>query len=222
MNAFRFFATAALLLVSTRGHAGMPSEPTTADLQSCDTQFQYKGKVINPMLINNFSGYESDTGIPITTSVDIAAAYQTNQYFDDNVTYDKDHKHATYTEKTTDPTDKTPPIYYGYTWLGRLSNGAQVLEYVSGGGGGTMISKTLFFVRCSLGKGWRPAGDQYPKLLKESSKDIDKSYTRLLLTIERYYFIGDRVAADYALKGNTVTVTFPTEKKSITRTINAE
>lgn len=100
-----------------------------------------------------------------------------------------------------------------------------MIETVSFGGGGTMVSTTLFFLRCSLGKGWRPTADKegHPQRLVDSSRPFDSPYARLLLTVERYFIIGDRVAANYTIKGNNVVVNFPSPgKKQAAKTLTGE
>lgn len=39
-----------------RAH-GFPDEPTTVDLRSCENDFKYKGKFINPRLVHLFEGW---------------------------------------------------------------------------------------------------------------------------------------------------------------------
>jgi len=205
--------------LSLNAFASFPPTPTQNDLKDCEQGFKFKGKLINPRVIQLFEGWESDSGVPIVTSADISAAYGTNQFFDDDVKYGP--KGATYKESSSDNT--SDPSTFGYEWIGRLQNGDQVVETTSGGGGGTLVEHTLLILKCSMGKGWRPTGHgSDPSRLLESKAPSAESYSRLLLTVERYYIIGDRVAADYSIHGNSLTVTFANQPKRVTKVIKVD
>lgn len=89
MKVLAGFVFLVILSMSSPLVAGFPPEPTAADLQSCETSFKYKGKFINPRLLMLFEGWESDTGTPAITTVDVAAAYGTNQFYETDVKYEK-------------------------------------------------------------------------------------------------------------------------------------
>jgi hypothetical protein len=187
--------------------AGLPPEPTEAEIREADSSFKYKGKWIHPGLVKQFEGWVSDSGAPITVAVDVAAAHGTNQYADE-VKIEGGLPTVTLKSEGTEANE-----YYGYRWLGRLKGGSHLVEFFSAGGGGTLVSTTLFFFKLSEGKGVRPSHDGR---LKESKAPFDKPYRRLVLSIERYHIIGDRVSAEYKLKDHSVTVSFGSTKKTLT------
>lgn len=214
---------------STSKAAGFPPEPSSDDFKIADASFKYKNKMINPRVVELFEGWDSDTGVPAITTVDIAAAYRTNQFYDAKCAYGEKEARC-----VGEIVDDVPPNLKGlpssvirYRWIGRLPNGLHVVVFFSRGIG-SMVATSLFFFRFSTGNGWRPSAyrpdedwDIYqPSRLKESGKALDKQYSRLLMSIERYYIIGDRVTADYSISGNDVIVTFPDETKEIVKVIH--
>jgi hypothetical protein len=137
------------------------------ELLEANTHFTYKAKPIHPGLIEEFNTWLSDDNNPITISVDVVAASDTNEYSDSYVEL-KPNGYVFINKENGE--------YFYYKWLGRLKNGLQVLE-VAEGGGGSGEFKSLFFVKFDKGIGITPEG---------------KQYDRLLMTIVRTYTLGDR------------------------------
>lgn len=136
-------------------------------LAEANAKFTYAGKPIHPGLVEEFSGWMSDSG-PITVSVDVSAAYGTNEYYEDEVKIADNGNIAIYRKDSS---------YFCYRWLGRLDNGLHVLYVEEGGGGGSGIFEDLNFVRFDIGEG---------------INSDNKKYKRLLMTIVRTYVLGDR------------------------------
>jgi len=208
-----------LLLCSINCAAHFPSEPSAEAFREADAHFTYHHKMINPYLVELFEGWVSDSGVPTVVSVDISAADQTNQFGDNEVIYN-----AAGAAWTVQDKNASVPKQFNYRWIGRLANGLHVVELSSSGGGGTMVATTLFFFRFSEGKGWRPSpleGDNtQPSRLLEAGRVAETPYRRLLMSIERYYILGDRVAAAYAIHGNDLTVKFTNQSKAVEKVIH--
>lgn len=163
---FKIFIIIATLLLSQ--NVLFAEEPFLSEIKEINEHFTYKGKPIHPGLIKEFAGWISDSWQPITTSVDIAAAFDTNEYFDSEVQV-KDNGYVYLQEE-----GKTE--YFYYKWLGQLKNGLHVVE-TGDGGGGSGIFQDIYFVRFDVGEGVDPEGNKY---------------NRLLMTIVRNYGLGDR------------------------------
>lgn len=153
-------------------------------LWEANENFTHKGELIHPGLIQEFSGWISDSWMPITVTVDIAAASGSNEYFDDDVEFKGDG--SIFFQK------KGQREYFYYKWLGRLRNGLHVLE-TGEGGGGSGIFKNIYFIKFDIGKGYTPEG---------------KEYDRLLMTAVRNYMLGDRDDGDISVspEQNKVTI----------------
>jgi hypothetical protein len=121
-----------------------------------DNHFIYNKQPIHPGLIAEFNPWISDTWKPVTTSVDVSAAYGTNEYFEDDAKVKEDG--YIYLQK------KEEGEYFYYKWLGKLNNGLHILE-VGEGGGGSGIFKALFIVKFEKGYGFTPEGQKYERLL---------------------------------------------------------
>ncbi len=137
-------------------------------IQEANKNFTFKGKPIHPGLIKEFAGWISDSWQPITTSVDIAAAFDTNEYFDSEVEV-KDNEYIFWQEEGRGE-------YFYYKWLGQLKNGLHVVE-TGDGGGGSGIFQDIYFVRFDVDEGLDPEG---------------KKYNRLLMTVVSNHALGDR------------------------------
>jgi hypothetical protein len=143
-----------------------------------NANFTYQGVSIHPKLVQKFASWESDKSVPKVIMVDVAAAFDTNEYFsaeryeDKRVCYDVDSG------------------FFCYEWLGKLANGLHVLRiYDNGGGSGTF--QTLFFVKFDKGEGYTEDG---------------KKYERLLMSIVRQYTLGDRDDGEIKVLGDRVVV----------------
>ncbi len=138
------------------------------EIKEINEHFTYKGKPIHPGLIKEFAGWISDSWKPITTSVDIAAAFDTNEYFDSEVEV-KDSGYIYLQEEGK-------AEYFYYKWLGQLKNGLHVIE-TGDGGGGSGIFQDIYFIRFDIAEGLDPEGNKY---------------NRLLMTVVRNHALGDR------------------------------
>jgi len=148
-------------------------------LLEANTHFTYKSKPIHPGLVEEFNTWLSDNCNPITISVDVAAADDTNEYSDSDI------------ESTPNgyvSNQKESGEYFRYKWLGRLNNGLHVLE-VAEGGGGSGEFKSLFFIKFDEGVGITPEG---------------KQYDRLLMTIVRGVTLGDRDSGEISVSPDKV------------------
>jgi hypothetical protein len=156
--------------------------------QEADTLFTYKGRPIDPQVIAQFSNWISDYRHPITVSVDIIQAYDTNQY-SSNFEIGEDG----FVRKTISSVNDDFEEYIGYKWLGRLKNGLHVLRsYESGGGTGVFNELRLVKIEKYHG-------------LDENRQTFD----RLLATIVYSSSLGDRfegeitVYDDYVVLGKS-------------------
>jgi len=140
-------------------------------LNEANATFTYDGKPIHPGLVKEFASWISDPGMPTTVSVDVSAEHG-NEYFEDEMKRQKDGSVILQKENEQE--------YFYYKWLGRLNNGVHVLR-VADGGGGSGVFEDLFFVRFDKGEGFTPDG---------------KKYDRLLMTVVRYFPLGDRDDAE--------------------------
>ncbi len=138
-------------------------------LDEANAKFTYQGKPIHPFLLKEFSNWESDCRPPMTVTVDVAAAFESNKYYQDDVKKTEDWWFA---QKSADD------IHYEsfeYKWLGKMANGIHVLEVGdSGGGSGTFMD--LMFIKFSEG--------EYPW--------DNKKAKQLLMTIVGTHGLGDR------------------------------
>jgi len=124
-------------------------------LLEANSRFTYNKQPIHPGLVAEFNSWTSDNWKPVTISVDVSAAYGTNEYADDVEVKDNGY---VYLKKEGDGE------YFYYKWLGRLNNGFHVLE-VGEGGGGSGIFTSLFIVKFEKGYGFTPEGQKYERLL---------------------------------------------------------
>ena len=142
------------------------------DAIEADSHFTYKGKPIHPFLVKEFSNWISDNRPPVVTTIDVATAFDTNEYQQDTIEKRGDWWFAKAEEKDGDVV-----LYeeFGYRWLGKLGNGVHVLE-TGAGGGGSGFFEDLMFIKFSEGE-----------ILWEGKKE-----KQLLMTITGSYSLGDR------------------------------
>lgn len=170
-----------LFILATSMIFCMPSfgEDVQGFCKEVDTTFKLNGKPIHPKLIQEFEPWLSD-GSPVTISVDVLAAYGTNEYFEGDIKLEEDRvtygaeDHATFT----------------YKWLGRLQNGLHVL-IASDWGGGSGIFMNLLFVKFEISKGV----DGYL-----DSDEALKPYDRILMTVVCNYALEDRYDGEIKLQ----------------------
>jgi hypothetical protein len=182
-------------------------EPTSKDLTDAVRRFKYRGKWIHPDLVREMDPWISDPAASIVLAVDVAAAHDTNRYFAEVVA--KEHGAEVKDGADGDAGKAAPAGYFGYESIGVLENGTHVLEtYSSGGGSG--VFKSLLFVTFHLETAYRPTSvgaERCARRLPESKRPAEEKFKRLVMHAERNYIVGDRIGADYAIKGNVVTVT---------------
>jgi len=155
-------------------------------LDEASAKFTYKGKPIHPGLVQEFSSWISDPGVPTTISVDIAAPHR-NEYNEDEVEM-KDNGWVCRSEEDGSS--------FCYKWLGKLKNDLHVLQ-VADSGGGSGVFYDLFFVKFDTGEGYTSEGEKYP---------------RLLMSIIRTYGLGDRYDGKVRVYTDKVIVGIPESK----------
>ncbi len=166
---------------------GLPAwgQDNKGNLAEADAGFSYAGKPINPKLVQKFSSWESDKSMPKVISVDVAAAFGTNEYSDRSR-----RKGANVCFDTKDSNGMEDGGFFCYEWLGRLKNGLHVLK-ISDNGGGSGIFQELFFVKFDKGEGYLEDGEKYE---------------RLLMSIVRQYTLGDRADAKIDVSDDRVVI----------------
>ena len=171
-----------------------------SDFQEADSQFSYQGQPIHPGLVQEFSSWISDTELPTTISVDVAAPHR-NEYMESDVRAASGKRVCL--DSRDIATDQKDGGWFCYEWLGKLNNGLHVLKTADGGQfGGIFLN--LFFVRFDKGEGYTQEGEKRE---------------RLLMTIARTFVLGDRddgeieVQADKVIVGKSRYREQPTELK---------
>ncbi len=121
-------------------------------LGEANESFTYKGKPIHPGLVNEFECWLSDLN-PVTVSVDVSAAYDSNEYSEE--TYMSGEYASIETEEGI----------YGYSRVRTTPDGVHVLKTVCRGeGSGTFESE--LWVRFEMGQGiYHPEDTPYDQLL---------------------------------------------------------
>jgi hypothetical protein len=128
------FLFAVSLNIAAQKSATFNVEKFDPVIKEANDSFFYNGEPIHPGLLKQFIPWASDRR-PTTITVDVAAAYQSNQY----------HQQVTYKYKIASITDTADcyltkaSFYFSYEYLGRLSNGLHVIrtrqmEYDNGSG----------------------------------------------------------------------------------------
>lgn len=145
-------------------------------LNEANAKFTYKGKPIHPFLVGKLSNFISDNRPPIVTTVDVSAAFDTNEYPQREIKKRDDWWFVERTDKYKDI-----PLYesFDYHWLGNLSDGTHVLETGSSGGGSGFFMD-LMFIRFSEGE-----------IFWEGKKE-----KQLLMSTVGTYILGDRYNGD--------------------------
>ncbi len=156
-------------------------------LLEANTKFTYKNKPIHPFLIGQFSNWCSDYRPPILKTVDVSAAFDTNQY---QLSEIKRHNNWLFSEKEWFDGDVRLYESFHYQWLGKMKNGIHVLETgANGGGSGTFMD--LMFVR----------------FFEDEIMWEEKKEKQLLLSIEGIYSLGDRYNGRVKVYADKVTIT---------------
>lgn len=174
-----------LILAVAAAATPFASGPGLADVDG----FTFRGEPIHPKLVLEFEAWLSDDTPPITTAVDIAAAFDTNEYGEDVETT------AGGFVRFMDGDG-----WYAYKPLGQMEDGTHVL-HTEANGGGSGIFTNLVFVRLDEDKAMTPTGS---------------SYTRVLMSVVGRFVLGDRddariqVLADRVVVGASRYRTSPT------------
>ncbi len=178
----RILLLISLLFVPTLAWAETP-------LEEADRAFMYKGEPIHPGLIMAFQNWLSDYRPPITVTLDVGAAFDTNQY-NENVTRNRNgDPQIQLSEGGT----------FAYRHLGRLDNGVHVLlTFDWGGGSGVFL--TLTFVRFHMHTGY--------------DRDGLKPSERLLMSVVRHYGLGAKKVPDITV--GALSVSFENAGESVT------
>ncbi len=140
----------------------------TGQLDEANARFTYKGRPIHPFLIKEFSNWLSDNRPPMVTTVDVAAAYDTNKYQKSSI------------EKQGDwwvvkKQGKDIGESFGYHWLNKLANGIHVVETGNSGEGSGVFMALVFIKFCE--------GEIFSEGKREK---------QLLMSIVGIYSLGDR------------------------------
>jgi len=145
-------------------------------LDEADASFTYKGKPIHPYLIAEFSNWLSDDRPPVVTTVDVSAAFDTNEYMQEDV---KKRDDWWYVEKEQMDGNVKSYESFDYHWCGKTANGIHVIETGSSGGGSGFFMD-LMLVKFSEGViSWE-----------------GKKEKQLLMSILGLHSLGDRYDGD--------------------------
>ena len=101
-------------------------------LLEANSNFTYKNKPIHPFLIRQFSNWMSDYRPPILKTVDVSAAFDTNQY---QLSEIKKQGDWLFSEEEEFEGDFRLYESFYYHWIGKMENGIHVLETGANGGG---------------------------------------------------------------------------------------
>ncbi len=149
--------------------------PRLADVEG----FTFRGEPIHPKLVHEFEAWLSDDTPPITTTLDIAAAFDTNEYCEKVETTQDGFVHFTDGDG-----------WYAYKPLGQMDDGTHVLlTEANGGGSGSFMN--LVFVHLDEDKAMTPQGS---------------SYTRVLMSVDGRFALGDRDDASIEVLADRVVV----------------
>lgn len=174
----RVLKTAMLMTVASALLAITSAASAGAHAPACPA-FEYHGKPINPALVQEFEPLVSDDVPPITVKLNVSAAEDTNEYFnepkkseDGEIGYDDGDTH------------------FAYRVIG-CANGTYALRtFASSEGSG--VFESLLLVRLSEAKAYDADGQDRSK--------------QTFLTMQRRLSLGDRDGAKINLKATTLTV----------------
>jgi hypothetical protein len=179
-------AGAVILFIASALVSTNASAQTIDDLlKEVNTRFYCNGEPIHPELLHTFNASLADP--PIIMTVDLVAGFHSNMCLQ-KVTVDG----KTVTEELEDAKGN-PQGYYEYEYIGKLDNGVHVVRTFYNGGDSVTFTSVLF-VSFKIRKTYDKNGDQQPQLL---------------MTLEKFYDIGDRVYAKITLGKNKVTIDKP-------------
>jgi len=163
-------------------------------LSEANAKFTYNGKPMHPLLVKQFSNWISDNRPPIRTTVDVAAAFDTNEYQQDEVQRNGDWWVVNQGEAGE---------AFGYRWIGKMANGIHVVETCENGGGSGIFMDLRF--------------------IKFSNREIlwgDKKTKQLLMTVVGTYTLGDRYDGEIGVYPDKVII--PASKSPISGPIEKD
>lgn len=171
--------------------AAEPVDLSPAERKQAIETFKVRGEWIHPAVIQEFLPWLSDHDRPIVRSIDVAAALETNRYFDEVKTGPSGAK-----------VERGDEGFIAYEWLGRTPSGLHVVVIrLATGGSGVFTSLGVF------------------RLTDVESLAADgKPYRSLVLSIVRIVSLGDRVTPKLSIKGNVVSGTVECTLPSCTST----
>lgn len=143
--------------------------------------FKYQGEPIHPKLVKEFTPWVSDEK-PITTSVDIAAAFKSNEYYA-SVISDKSG-HVSFEDEDDS---------FSYIWLGKLDNEVHVVRTFDKMIGGSGIFQDLLFI-------------------KFNTQEFDlngETYEQTIMTLVKSYKLGDRTHPEIKILSDSVIINTP-------------
>lgn len=168
-----------VLILLCLGAFAVPGISQTAS-EEVQAEFSYRGEPIHPFILKEFSNWLSDNRPPMITSVDLAAAFNSNRYQNSEVEKRGDWWFAEAGEMDSYES-------FGYRWLGKLESGVHVLETGSSGGGSGFFMD-LMFIQFSEGE-----------IFWENKKE-----KQLLMSIVGTYSLGDRYEGDIQIRGDKI------------------
>jgi len=121
-------------------------------LETLERDFTVDGVHVHAGIIEEFNGWLSDKGYPLSVAVDLQAAVGSNEYFSNGV---KDTPSGGYIEHEGNS--------FSYTWCGRMKNGVHVLRTYERGG--SVVFQGTLFVVFSTDCGFKSDGTPYDRLL---------------------------------------------------------
>ncbi|MCP4651316.1 MAG: hypothetical protein GY853_14705 [PVC group bacterium] len=151
-----------------------------------NSKFTYKNKPIHPFLIGQFSNWCSDYRPPMTKTVDISAAFDTNQY---QLSEIKKRNDWLFSEKVERDGGFRFYESFHYHWLGKMENDVHVLE-AGANGGGSGFFMDLIFVRFSE-----------DEIMWENKRE-----KQLLMSVVGIYSLGDRYDGDIKVYADKVVI----------------
>ena len=188
-NIFRIASIVTLALFIMCGSGCKPEKDATAlsaemraALKEAQENFTYKGKPINPRLVQEFEGWMSDYGPSITVTMNVAASFETNEYYDENV----EQRDGVIIWEADEDQERE---WYSYERIGVLSDGTSVLKTCFGGGG-SGVFMDLLFVRFSV----------------DMCLFQGERHEQLLMRVVNQYLLGDRDTAEVKVVGDRVIV----------------
>ena len=145
-----------------------------AMLDEARATFTYKGLRIHPVLVHKFFGWMSDDAPPVVVTVDVTAASRAKNEFDPATVKVINKITQAMLSGSADEQE-----WFGYQYIGGLTNGTQVLETFYGGGG-SGIFQDVVLVRFSVTDehllmtvvAIQPLGDRTPCALSVSDDHI--------------------------------------------------